>query len=480
MKISNIWSVYRIDRILVYVTGYLLLISSVLAIQNCNDIPRYWIFVFGFIGYCLYYNISTIDYIIQRGSTRSFLISSLFVIILLRLIWIIEIPTIPYSDFAVYNNFAISIAKQFPAHILSINCGERGFGYCFALGIIYKIFGINLFIAKLLNVLFSALTGILLYMITRHLFDERVSRITTVLFSIWPAQIMYNSVLASEHMFILVIFLGIAMISGVTKVKLDNKYVNVFLAGIIFGLAYTIRFLSLVIVATGLMALLFVREEAFKRRIRLAFCLISGFAIVWTFMTIISAIVNIPCDPSTGVQHSLLVGTNYEYKGMWNPVDSQIWNDYSPNDAKKIAFKTGLSRITENPKGFIKLLFEKFDVMWGDESFGAYWSTFAMDSTRSPSLTMQDQLLLFAVSQFYYFGVLFFSLLGCHKLRNTELNLGIRFLLMIFLTVVLLHSFLEVQPRYHYPWEVIFLILGGYGIVGKPVALFDRHSSDIS
>lgn len=479
-SVNSIWSVYGIDRVLVYVTGYLLLMSSISAIQNFNNIPGYWIFIFGFVGFFFYYKISAIDCLIQRGSTKHFLILSLFVIILLRLIWIIKVPTVPYSDFEVYNNFAISIAKQFPVHVLSINYAERGFGYCFVLGMIYKIFGINLFIAKLLNVFFSALIGILLYLITRHLFDERAARIATVLFSIWPAQIMYTSVLASEHIFILFIFLGIAVILGITKVKLDNKYVkldnkyaNVFLAGIVFGLAYTIRFLSLVVVATGVLALLSIHEETFKKRFRTSFSLMLGFAVVWICVTVLGAIVNIPSDPSAGIQNSLLMGTNYEYSGHWNPVDSQVWRDNSPEEAKKIALETGLSRITENPERFIKLMFEKFNEIWGDESFGVDWSTVAMDSTILPSFIIQDQMLMFAVSQFYYFVILFFSLLGCCKLRNTKLNVGIRFLFMIFLTFVLLHSFLEVQSRYHYPWEVIFLMLGGYGIGGKQVASFD-------
>ena len=475
MKIDNILSAYRIDCILVYITGYILLMTSILSIQNYYyNISRYWIFVFGFIGYCLYYILSNTDSIIQRGSTKNFLIMSVFVIISLRLIWVITIPTLPYSDFEVYNNFAIYVAKQFPVHILSINYTERGFGYSFVLGIIYKIFGVNLFVAKLLNVFLSVLTGILLYFIAGYLFDQYIARITTVLFSIWPAQIMYSSVLASEHLFIFLLLLGIAMLIGVIKVKSDEKYLNIFLAGIVFGLAYTVRFLSLIIVATGFMALLYFQEEVFKKRIQSAFFLICGFAVVWICVASLGAVVNVPSNPTTGIQNSLLMGTNYEYMGHWNPVDNQIWETHSPEEAKKIAFETGLSRITENPIRFIKLIFEKFNIMWCDESFGIYWSTSTIDSTKLPSFIIQNQLIMFAVSQFYYSGVLFFGLLGCHKLRNAKLNIGMRFLLITFLIFVLLHSFLEVQPRYHYPWEIIFLILGGYGIGGKPLVQFDR------
>ncbi|WP_235283212.1 glycosyltransferase family 39 protein [Methanosarcina sp. 2.H.A.1B.4] len=397
------------------------------------------------------------------------MIISVFVIILLRLIWILVVPTIPFSDFEVYHNFGIFISKQFPIHLLSIDYDARGFGYSFVLGIIYKIFGVSLFAAKLLNVFLSALTGILLYLIAGSLFDECTARITTVLYSIWPAQIMYNSVLASEHLFIFFIFLGIAMFIGAIKVKPDDAFTHIFLAGVIFGLAYTVRFLSIIIVATGFMTLLFFQEHPLKNRIRSSLLLISGFAIVWILFTGLGAAVDIPSDPRTGIQNSLLMGTNYEYTGSWNLVDSQIWENNSPEEAKKIAFQTGLSRIAENPGGFLKLIFEKFSVIWGNESFGAYWSTVNLDSTKSTDSILQNLSLILAVPQFYYFGILFFSLLGCYKLKNTNLNIGIRFLFIIFLIFVILHSFLEVQSRYHYPWELIFIILGGYGIACKPV-----------
>ncbi len=475
MKVNNIWSAYRIDLFLVCITGYILFMGSILSVQSYHliNVPKYWIFVFGFIGCCFYYILSDTGSFIQKGSTKHFLIISVFLIILLRFIWILLVPTIPFSDFEVYNNFGISISEQFPTHILSIDYDGRGFGYSFVLGIIYKIFGINLFAAKLLNVFLSALTGILLYLIAEYLFDERVARITTILYLIWPAQIMYSSVLASEHLFIFVLFLGVAIYIGAIKVKSDDKYLNIFLAGVVFGLAYTVRFLSLIIVAIGIMTLLFVQEEPFKKKFKSSLFLISGFVIVWTFINGLGLLVDIPSDPSTGIQHSLLVGTNPEYKGQWNPVDSQIWNNYRPDEAKKIAFQTGLSRITENPGGFTKLIFEKFNIMWGDESFGTYWSTLSMDTTKSNDFIFHNQLLMLAVSQLYYFGILFFSLLGCHKLKNANLSIGIQFLLIIFLIFVVLHSFLEVQSRYHYPWELIFLILGGYGIACKSVTPCD-------
>lgn len=470
MGTNNLWSAYKIDSILVYIAGYIIFMSSILSLQNYFSIyvPKYWTFVFGFIGCCFYYILSDTDSFIQRGSTKNFLIISVFVIILLRFIWILIVPTIPFSDFEVYHNFGIFISKQFPAHLLSIDYDSRGFGYSFVLGIIYKIFGVNLFAAKLLNVFLSALTGILIYLIARSLFNEYTARITTVLYSIWPAQIMYNSVLASEHLFIFFTFLGIAVLIGAIKARPD-AYTNILLAGIAFGLAYTVRFLSIIVVATGFMTLLLFQENSLENRIRSSLLLISGFAIVWVVITGLGAAADIPSDPRTGIQNSLLIGTNYEYTGCWNPVDNLIWENNSPEEAKKIAFQTGLSRIAENPKGFLKLIFEKFSIIWGNESFGAYWSTANMDSTKSADFILKNQFLMFAIPQFYYFGILFFSILGCYRLKNANLSIGIQFLFVIFLIFVLLHSFLEVQPRYHYPWEIIFIMLAGYGIACKPV-----------
>jgi len=126
----------------------------------------------------------------------------------------------------------------------------------------------------------------------------------------------------------------------------------------------------------------------------------------------------------------------------------------------------------------MKLIFEKFNGIWGDELFGSHYSNTTIDSTKLVYFITPTQLemlskMMSVISQFYYFGILVFSLFGCYRLKNKKLSIGMRFLFTTFVIFVLLHSFLEVQSRYHYPCEIIFLILGGYGIGGKSVVPLD-------
>ena len=106
------------------------------------------------------------------------------------------------------------------------------------------------------------------------------------------------------------------MLIGAIKVKSDNTYKNIFLAGIIFGLAYTIRVISVILVGTGLITLLFGPDQSFKKKVYSSLFLISGFLIVLLVVVGLGAVVSVPSDPTTGIQNSLLMGTNFEHKGQ--------------------------------------------------------------------------------------------------------------------------------------------------------------------
>ena len=455
---------------LVYIVGYLLLVAFSLALQHwsLSGLPKYWLFVAILLCFVFTYILAHPKSFIQRGSTRTFLVIATSIIILLRLIWILAIPTLPFSDFEFYNAFATQIVQQKSFEIESIAARMYSLGYPIVLAATYEIFGVHLMLAKLLNILFSVLMAMLLFWIVRYSFDECVARVTMVLFIFWPAQIMYNSVLASEHLYIVVLLFGIFVLIRNLLVKSATKCYDILGAGTLLGLSYTIRSVSMVVVAVGFVKLLFAKGTL-ARRVGKAISLFVGFTLVLGVYLGAMSLLGAPSASPSLVGHSLMIGTNYDSKGMWNPDDAQVWVHNSPEEAKRIAVQRAFNRITLSPIRFVVLVFEKFGVMWGDDLYGAYWSTAKMDTTRLTPLIEQNQMTLYAISQLFYIWILFLSAVGCYKLRKGQLNSGTSLLLMIFLAFVILHSFLEVQSRYHYPWDLIFLILAGYGIVGKQV-----------
>ena len=472
MRTQNVDPMERLNRILnlwlVYFTGFLILAASLFGLQNWSIValPKYWLFLAILLGGIITWFLGHPDSPILRGSTRAFLLVWVSFAILLRFLWIIAIPTLPISDFDFYNSFAAQIAQNGQLSIVSITGQMYGWGYPLILAIFYKIFGVNLLLAKYLNVIFSALMAILLFRIAHILFDERVARVSMILFVFWPSQIMMNSVLASEHVYTIVMLLGVTVLISTLQGR-SPKWRGISFAGVLIGLSSIIRSTSVAVALTSSAVTFLYSDDFLKKRVGRVTILMSSFLfVVGCYLGVLSMIgSNSNLGFFSLLAHQLLVGTNFNSKGMWNPEDSRIWSEYNATDATYKAYHESIERIVSDPDKFAVLVSEKFSIMWSDELYGAYWSTTKMSNSEFKPLIERWLGTLYAVSQYYYIWVLMFCCVGCYKSGKENINTGLRLLFMIFLAFALLHSFIEVQPRYHYPWELIFLILGAYGIV---------------
>lgn len=124
--------------------------------------------------------------------------------IILSLLWIIFVKTEPYSDFAYYNSVANQVAQggQWGDTYTSV-------GYSIILGFVYKIFGSSLVTAKLFNVVLTTLSYIIFYNILMKLpIKESRRKSIYTLFVLFPSNIFYNSILATEIIFTTIFLLA--------------------------------------------------------------------------------------------------------------------------------------------------------------------------------------------------------------------------------------------------------------------------------
>lgn len=441
------------SKLLIYISSFLILAISLLAIQHITFLSTYLMFSYIILlGIVFIYFLTNKSY--QQMSGPGFLGMTIVAIIILRLIWILKVDTVPISDFEMYNIHAQQISEQIPSDILSIKFGSQGFGYVLPLGLIYKIFGYSLTIGKLFNIVLSVFTGILLYLITNKLFNEYSGRIVILLFTFIPSQIMYTSVIASEHIYVPIVLLGLyILIYGPFK----DLYKNEYYSGIVLGFSTIIRQTSLIVIVACIINILF-DQDRFKK----ISYFMKGSILILVIFNILLLLDKNP-DPMTGFENSLMMGTNYESIGQWNEIDShQAWHsNYSSKDAKSIALHLGLERIMNNPTKFIFLVFKKYDIMWASEGYSVEWSTIKLDT--SNFFIDQNKNILYDISQFYYVLILILALLGCYKLWKIQ-NDKVNIFLIAFILFVFAHSILEVQPRYHYLFTFVFLILASYGL----------------
>ncbi|MBP2032756.1 hypothetical protein J2Z42_001430 [Clostridium algifaecis] len=137
--------------------------------------------------------------------------------ILISILWVALVNTQPFSDFAYYDRIAKQIASggQWGDTYTSV-------GYSIVLGFIYRIFGSTLIVAKIFNLILTFINYMLVYKILNKIdLEEKRRKLIYGLFVLFPNNIFYNSVLATEILFTTVLLL----ITFLYFSDIRNKYI---------------------------------------------------------------------------------------------------------------------------------------------------------------------------------------------------------------------------------------------------------------
>ena len=141
--------------------------------------------------------------VFRIGRDKRFYRVVLVLSFLLSVIWVLVVDTIPVSDFNYYHELAQQIAQG----------GQWGdtyttVGYSIVLAFFYKLFGVNWYVAEVLNLMLTFANNLLLLKVLEYSrLREGVRRAVFVFFALFPAVIYYNSLVATEIMFTTVLLL---------------------------------------------------------------------------------------------------------------------------------------------------------------------------------------------------------------------------------------------------------------------------------
>lgn len=155
---------------------------------------------------------------------------------MLRLLWIINVPNHPISDFLSYYREASFLYNGHS--LLESDIGLQGMGYPFALSYFFRIVGnSSILTGELFNYVFSLLTLIMVYFIFKRILLSKTQRIFAYLIiAILPNYIVYNNVLGTE---ILATFI-FSIIIILQVYQFDNR-LRIPLMGIFIALAALTR-----------------------------------------------------------------------------------------------------------------------------------------------------------------------------------------------------------------------------------------------
>jgi len=375
---------------------------------------------------------------LKKSTLESFFSSVYFIpfclllAFVLRLLWIIIIDSKPVSDSSWYFEKGIDIAGGLGYSIDGIPTAYYPAGYPMFLGLLFRVFGNSLLLAKLANIVLNL--GILYsgYFTAKRLFcSELTGRITLLILAVYPNHIAYNSILSTEILFLFLLLGGAAFYVQ----SVERKWLVV-LAGILWGLMCLVRpqgiFIPLIFIfTTG-----YITGNSFIKKLK---TLIPVYAIIFIIMVpwVIRNYHVFKDYPviSTNDGINLLIGNNPYATGEYSldsnalaytwdkgnryssadslvkylPV-SKFWTSYGYQDeniANKKLRNKAIEFIINNPKQEAKIFPKKLWLNYKKGNEGIGWAIAGLNLGSGIKKTFVSVFEKLA-NYFYYFIILIF------------------------------------------------------------------------
>jgi 4-amino-4-deoxy-L-arabinose transferase-like glycosyltransferase len=390
---------------------------------------------------------------------------------IVRLVWALLVPVIPISDSAAYDTFALNLAEH----------GTYGWtaghpsaywpvGTSAIYAALYWIFGHSYVPVVALNIVLGvAIVGLTIW-IGRLFFDDKIAIIAGGLMAIWPSQVAYVTILASELPFTLLVLLGFY---GWFSRRLSvSRPVTV---GLAFGLASYIRpialLLSIVLWLTAIPRWHSLREQLPK--LLLVMCVIGITIAPWSARN--TKLFGHFVLLSTNGGPVTWMGNNPASDGYYMPLPASTdgLNEY---ERDKALGEQAMQYIKAEPLAFVLRTIKKAVLLHVSETIAVHWN---MDGIKQRF--GEGALFPFKViTQTFWFGVLLFAIAGFLALvweRGIVLAL-LHPLVMTWNYFTAVYAVTAIQDRYHFPSQPFIALLTGVAImaIGKWVISRSRAS----
>lgn len=410
---------------------------------------------------------------------------------LLRLLFILVVPTVPTNDFAYYELAAKSILHQGSYSVYGLPDGNFPPGTSIFIALIYIVsFSENVFYVKLVQAVLGVAEIILIFFIAEKVFGTRSAKYAALLFALYPGSIIFNSVLASENISLFFNLLLLLLVIRMDKPGTDRKgLLKLFAVGLLLGLSILAR--SVAILLPVLVLLIILLKSAGRAHIDLKkgltiilVCLIGTSVVLVPWGLRNYLLFNRFSVTSWNSGSNFYMGNNENATGGFmdvqehgvaivsqnniSRISSRMLNQYEIDD---IFWRDGLNYAVSNPgKTFISSV-KKIVYLFSGEDELVVWSISGKEGERvidDPSLrktfTEMAPGILLALNVYFFF-ILLLGLAGLPYIikeayQKKDYNV---FLLLLYVGYFVLIVGLTVSSqRYHFNIMPIFIILSGY------------------
>lgn len=396
--------------------------------------------------------------------------NALFFIILslgifLRILWIINVPTMPVSDFNLYYQAAESIANGTGFRVYGYLSAYEPIGYPAFLALVFKIFGSNILTGKIANIFLAAISLIFTYLITKTALGKKnIALWAMFLLAVLPLHILYTSTLCTEIIFTAV-FMAVTFL-----ITLQNKNRPIYiLLGILLGILSLIK-PYMMVYQFAFFTLELIEIKNIKKCIKNLLVISIFMALIicpWAIRnyTVFNKIIPV----STNGGYNLYVNNNPAANGSWqdpfkipsSPLlvykhsEDKFWDEVKVDEIGK---KYAYNWIIHNPLNFCKIGFMKLSNVFIKYDNG-YWSVNKLENNKTFKYTAILSNINKNIHKFTFFILCMFLITSFYDLIVKKYIEHLPLIIIMNLSFYILITFVfEGQPRYLFPLWPLFII----------------------
>lgn len=394
---------------------------------------------------------------------RTWSVGTLVLALALRAAWGAVVPVVPQSDCVIYDLMAKNIVSgQGYAFEPGKPSAYWPVGTSAMLAVVYKVFGHGFGHAPavVLNILIGVATVWLTMELARRWFGAPAGLATGLLMAVWPGQIQFSTILASELPFNFCVMAAL-FIESRDRWRPEVRAVA---TGVALAAASYVRPLALMLPAIMVWCRLVGPESLRRRPVAV---LIEAAAVVVVMAVLIApwTIRNArafgrPVLISTNGGPNLWMGNNPQSRGGYMPLPDEVIG-MNEADRDKLLKDRAKQYILENPGAFGVGLMKKWILLHDRENIGVAWNQDGLIRVLGPGSLMP----LKAVSSGFWWAAMLLAIAGAGaSLARLGLFrwLGLTpWVLWLYFGGV--HAVVVGGDRYHYPSVPMIAALAGLG-----------------
>ncbi len=395
---------------------------------------------------------------LAKESARRGLYAALLAAVLLRLAWAALVPVIPVSDSLAYDTFANNLAA---GDGFGWKRGEPSAffapGAAFVYAAIYYMVGHSYTPIVALHILVSAATIALVWKLTGEWFGPRAATSSAWLLAVWPSQIMFVTVLATELLFNVLLVMALWIW---TRESL-RIWTRGLLTGPVFALAALVRPHAL------LLPVLFALGGVLGQRQRVGAIGLAAIAGVVMMSLILPWSVRnervfgerVLIAANFGA--NLWMGNNPQSSGEYMPIPDDVRRLDSVQRDKELR-RRAVEYILAEPVRFVKLSAARLVTTHARETINVAWNIEGIKRTFGEKVLTPFK----ALGSAYWYVVLLAAVAGAVLLlrRDGILRTAFHPTVLLWTYFAVVHAVIVAQDRYHFIAIPLIAALAGFAI----------------